>query len=206
MNKARHVLVFCASCAFHGLVLVVLLVSTYLCQSHLPPKSGSAPGAPTITLSTLVIVSPPPPAPPPPMVTKPAPDPAPSPAPTPVAVETPPPPEPETKASLPETGVPVLAEQPVSPAPAKTEPVKISHPTHPMLSHTTTTRPSPKAATASVASSYSPGLSSLPHPPYPLEARDRRQTGTVIMNVLFNEHGDDVAPNGGDAIERRARP
>jgi protein TonB len=156
-----------ASCAFHGLALGLLLWLTFLYRAHLPlPKSGSAPGASIITLETMVVVTPAP---------QPIQPPAPIP-PAPVALPTPKPPD---------VGVPVLAIKIIKPTPPA--PVKIQAPPHPMIAHATPTPSHPKPA---AASSYAPGLNLLPHPPYPLEARNLGQTGTVIMNVQFDADGN----------------
>ena len=62
----------------------------------------------------------------------------------------------------------------------------------------------PKPAAAASPSSYAPGVNVLPHPPYPTEARDRGQTGTVVMNVHFDARGDvalaEVAQSSGVPI------
>jgi TonB family protein len=156
---------FLASCAFHGLALGLLLWLTFFYRAHLPlPKSGSAPGASIITLETMVVVTP-------------APQPIQPPAPIPpahVALPTPKPPD---------AGVPVLAIKIIKPTPPA--PVKIQAPPHPVLAQNAPSHPKPAAA-----SSYAPGLNLLPHPPYPLEARNLGQTGTVIMNVQFDAGGN----------------
>ena len=78
--------------------------------------------------------------------------------------------------------MPVPAIQPGKPIQALQSPAaKTEAAIHPAIS--------PTAAAAS-PSSYAPGPSLLPHPPYPAEARDRGQTGTVIMNVQFDVKGD----------------
>ena len=64
------------------------------------------------------------------------------------------------------------------------------------------------APTASATpSSYAPGPNDFPHPPYPNEARDRRESGTVVMNVQFDASGDvtraDVAHSSGVASDTR---
>jgi TonB family protein len=46
------------------------------------------------------------------------------------------------------------------------------------------------AASASFASSYAPGENVLPHPPYPEDAENLGETGTVVMSVTFNMAGD----------------
>jgi len=99
----------------------------------------------------------------------------------------------------------VLAVQP-SPAPAA-EPAKVNPPAHPAISHTAaaTTHSKTTAAPApAFASSYTPGASVLPHPPYPPEAHELGQTGTVIMNVQFDAEGGvarvEVAHSSGVAV------
>jgi len=96
--------------------------------------------------------------------------------------------QPKSPAS--DQGVPVLATQ--LPPPSKAEPAKIASPTHPSTSHTAVADATPthaKPVTSTPPSSYNPGTSLLPHPPYPPEARDRRQTGTVTMSVQFDAEG-----------------
>jgi len=167
-------------------------------HTHLPPiKTGSAPGAPTVTLSTLVILSPPPEPPQPPLPVKPAPPvpPAPSVSEVPVTPPPPSPPEPITQPEPAEQGVPVLAAQPIKvdqDKPAKIQSAKPSPPTHsaasPAAAVTSENHPKP-TATRAFASSYAPGASDLPHPPYPDEARNLRETGTVVVNVQFDAGG-----------------
>jgi protein TonB len=185
-GPGRGLLAGLASCTFHVLVFCLLLGLTFLYASHLPPKSGSAPGAPSITLEAMVIVPPPP-----------------VPAPAPVTIPPPQPREPEAPPPPPIATVPVLAVQPSKPAPPT--PVKTRAATRPVISPapaaTAQTNPKPAAAPAS---SYAPGLSVLPHPPYPTEARNRGQTGTVIMNVQFDAEGNvahaEVAQSSGVPI------
>lgn len=188
---------FLASCAFHGLLLGLILGLAFLYRWQLPPlKSGSAPGAPSISLEKMIIVSPPPRPP--------------APAPT-IAATTPahePAPAVGSKPAPPKAIVPVLAVQPSKPMPA-VEPIasKTPAPIHPAISHPAAamaqSSPRQSAAPAS-SSSYAPGPSVLPHPPYPLEARDRGQTGTVVMNVQFDAGGNvaqaEVAQSSGVPI------
>jgi len=183
--SARSLRAFIASCAFHGAAIGLLLGLTFLYRSHLPPpKNGSAPGAPSITLETMHIVSPPP-------------EPAPAAnsilavnPPALAAIPTPESPEPESRLTLPklpQEGLPVLAFPPSNPAPAKMHAA-----IHPGIAHTatTTTQSNSHPAAAASSSSYAPGLNVLPHPPYPTEARNQHQTGTVIMNVRFDARGN----------------
>jgi protein TonB len=196
-GRPRRLRAFLASCAFHGLLIGSLVGLSFLYRSHLPPmRSGSAPGAPALSLETMVIVSPPP-QPPAPQPPKPTPAvggiPA-LPAPAPTVAATTPPPKPEAKPAPPEGTVPVLAIQPGKPVQAlQPTAVKTRSAIHPAISPAaaaTTQSSPPKPAVAASPSNYAPGPSVLPHPPYPTEARDRGQAGTVIMNVQFDVKGD----------------
>jgi protein TonB len=172
-NPARNVRAILASCAFHALMLGALLGLTFYYQLHEPPPpSGSAAGAPTITLEAMVVVPTPP---------------APTPVLTPPTVEPPIPTvakplqEPISPEKLPDEGLPVLPMKPSKQTLAKTpeqEP------------HRPNTESSTKPAPAAMASSYAPGVNTLPHPPYPIEARNRGQTGTVVMFVRFDAQGN----------------
>jgi TonB family protein len=182
-DPVRTLRAFIASCAFHGVLLGSVVGLSFYYSSHLPPiKSGSTPGVSVISLETMVITSPPPPkpaplVPPPPVLPTPA---------------TTPPPLPRQLVAvpkLPDEGVPVLAALPNKPLPAP--PAKTTVAIHPTISHPITAAVSPaKQRTASALSSYAPGLNELPHPPYPSEARDRGETGVVVMNVQFDDKGD----------------
>jgi TonB family protein len=92
--------------------------------------------------------------------------------------------------------------QPPQPTPAKIR-VAIRLTISPAAAATVQSSP-PKPAAPAAPSSYAPGLNVLPHPPYPVEARDRGQTGTVIMNVRFDLKGDvadaEVAQSSGVPI------
>jgi protein TonB len=151
---------------------------TLLYRSQIPlQKSGSASGAAMISLEKITVVSPPKPLPPPQ-------SPKPAPAPT-VAAITPPR----------EATVPILAIQPnkpTPPIPAKTPAEVHQAIVHTVVSHPaiTTTPSPPRPAAAMIASSYAPGPSVMPHPPYPSEARELGQTGTVVMNVEFDGRGN----------------
>ncbi len=184
-SPLRSVRAVLASCAFHGAAVCLLLGSTLLYRSQvLPPKNGSAPGTPSISLETMVIVSPPP-APtfstPPPVL--------------PTAVTLPTPPlQAFVLPKIPEEGIPVLAVR-------RNKPAAIP----PLASSTATVLTQKrKCLAAAPSSSYAPGLSILPHPPYPIEAQDRGQTGTVIMSVRFDANGDvalaEVAQSSGVPI------
>lgn len=119
----------------------------------------------------------------------------PEPPPVPVAALTPPtipmlcPPSvtkplqcPVTPAKLPDDGVPVLPLRVSKSTQGKTE-----EPHH-TISHATTTSSAKPAA--ALASSYAPGVNVLPHPPYPVDAQNRGQTGTVIVYVKFDAQGN----------------
>jgi len=169
-GRKHHRRAFLASLLFHVFALSSALALAFVYQSKLLPiKSGSAPGSPSISLEKITIVSPPPQPP------------------------TPQPREPETKPVPPEQGMPVLAMQPRKPMQA-IEPTKAKTRVaiHPAISHATvaTTQSPSNPATAASPSSYAPGPNVLPHPPYPNEARDLRETGIVIMNVQFDVKGD----------------
>lgn len=103
-----------------------------------------------------------------------------------------PPRESEAQPAPPEATVPVLAMRPGKPA--QKIPVKTQAAIHPASSHTATAKaqsPSKPAAATSV-SSYAPGVNVLPHPPYPLEAQDRSEKGTVYLDVQFDAQGSVV--------------
>ncbi len=61
-----------------------------------------------------------------------------------------------------------------------------------------------RPSTDKFVSDYDAGLSVLPHPPYPDEARDLQQTGFVRMLVQFDKAGNvtsaDVAESSGVAV------
>ena len=168
---------FIASFIFHGL-LIASVIGLGVIYHVLPIPSGSPAGAPTMTLETMVIT-----APPPPSVQPPTPH---------LASELPPPltpPQPHQPVALPklpEEGVPVLDAQPSKSAP--TSPAKSPAPSHPA----TTLRVAISAQShpqAGVPSSYAPGPNFMPHPPYPTEAQDRQETGTVYLDVQFDAVG-----------------
>jgi len=133
------------------------------------------------------------------VVVLPTPAPAPLPPPiipTAITVPTPPIPQPIVLPKLPLDGIPVLAVQPVRPAPPQVQPA--IHPAN------ATAQSHPKPAAAASSSSYAPGPSVLPHPPYPDEARSLGETGIVVMSVQFDAHGNvtqaDVAQSSGVPI------
>ena len=172
-GNPHHARAIFASCAFHALMLGVLLGVTIYYQLH-PPSlpSGSPPGAPTITLQAMVVA----PAPPEP--------PAPTPLPPAIAAWPPvsvvePLPEPLAPIKLPIDGVPILPIKQSNPILAQT------HEPYHALAQTQA-----KPATASTPSSYSPGVNALPHPPYPTEAQSRGEHGTVTVLVHFDGQGN----------------
>jgi TonB family protein len=175
----NHAYAIAASCAFHVLTLGGLLGMAFYYQSHAePPVHGSAAGAPTIVLETMVVAPAPPERPP-----------VPSPALTPPTVSQLCPPSvakqiecPVAPVKLPDEGVPVLPLRMSQSALAKTDAP------HHTTSHTATPS-SAKPAAAAAASSYAPGENLLPHPPYPTEAQNRGLMGTVEVNVQFDTQG-----------------
>jgi len=184
-DPVRSLRAFVASCAVHGVLIALVVGLSFFYRSHLPQiKSGSAAGASVISLETMVITSPPsPPAPPTPTPLVPQPPATIPPALIRTAIT-------PILPKLPDVGVPVLAAQPHGISPPKpTEAKALVHPA--VLRATTTLSLShPKPAAAAAVSSYARGVSDLPHPPYPMEARDRHETGVVVMNVQFDGNGD----------------
>lgn len=175
-GRKHHVRAFIASCIFHGLLLCLFLRLTFIYQAHLQPaQNGSPAGGPPISLPTLVIISPPPviapPTPPPPVALV-------EPAPT-----VPP------KLPTPKASVPVLTFQPPAPIPI-TKPAHTTPPTRPAVAETAPAHP--KSVASAPPSTYAPGASEFPHPPYPEEARSHGQTGTVVMSVQFDTRGSVV--------------
>jgi protein TonB len=102
----------------------------------------------------------------------------------------------QTPAPVIEQGVPILAAQPKrvaapSPKPIPAPASATVSPTAP-VHHSTTAKPAAAAASAHVApmaSSYAPGEDVFAHPPYPEEARERGEIGTVKVNVRFDARG-----------------
>jgi outer membrane biosynthesis protein TonB len=181
-HLARNAGALAVSCIFHAAFFGLLLWVTLVYRAKwMPSPSRSQARAPSITLMTLVVTPSPMPALPPkpetPVVaTMPAEmiQKAPQPRPAPV-----------------EDGVPVLVQQ------SRTVPVTQtkSPPTPPAsMPATRVAKASPAkakpAASASFASSYAPGKNVLPHPPYPEDAQNMGETGTVVMSVTFNMAGD----------------
>jgi TonB family protein len=91
-----------------------------------------------------------------------------------------------------ENGLPVRTPQ-ASKAVAVTETNTATTPPAPApatpMGNASPTQPKP-AASASFASSYAPGENVLPHPPYPEDAQNLAETGTVVMSVTFNLAGN----------------
>lgn len=165
-----------ASLAFHGVALAILLVVAIYYAAQIRPRIGSTGGAPTMTLEPMVVTStpsePPPPSADAPTVPMP-------PLPT-EAV-----PNPLTPAKVPDMGTPVLPPLPMRMPMVKTKP------SHEKSHGTSTASAKPSAPrTAPLAASAAPGANVLPHPPYPDEARNRGETGTVVVLVEFNARGD----------------
>jgi protein TonB len=101
-------------------------------------------------------------------------------------------PVPQKTAPAIEDGVPVLAAHPkpvLTPSlPIPPAPVAHAAPAR----HATTAKQVAAAAAAHVApvaTSYAPGEDVFSHPPYPEEARERGEIGTVKVNVSFDEQG-----------------
>jgi TonB family protein len=177
----RHAGAFAMSCFFHATFFGLLLWVTLIYRAKWMPPSGSQATAPSITLPTLVIMPPTPKAlPPPPKPEMPAP----------VAATTPAdviPKTPQPKPAPVENSLPVLTAQPSKPV-AVTQ----THPAHAPATRVAKTSPAkPKpASSASFVSSYAPGENVLPHPPYPEDALDMHETGTVVMSITFNMAGN----------------
>lgn len=185
-HLARHSGAFAISCVFHATLFGLLFWVTLGCRAKwMPPPSGSQAGAPSITLSTLVI-APPVPSMPPPLPPKPE---------MPVVTATPAdaisqalPPKPAPT----ENRVPVLPDQPsktLAATPAKTAPTPLSRAQSTPVAKASPAKPKP-AHPASFASSYAPGENVLPHPPYPEDAQNLGETGTVLMSITFNRAGN----------------
>jgi TonB family protein len=181
----RHAGAFALSCVFHatfcGLLLWVTLVYP---AKWMPPPSRSQASPPSITLSTLVI-TPPAPTPPMPKALPPLPKPE-----TPVVATTPAdaiPKAPQPRPVPVESGMPVLTAQP-----SKTVTVTQTKtaPTPPPCAPSTPVAKAKPGASASFAASYAPGQNMLPHPPYPEDAQNLDETGTVVMSVTFNTAGN----------------
>jgi len=201
----HHVRAVLASCVFHALLLALVVGWTvYYHAPRLPVTSGSAESVPTLTLSTMVIVSSPLPAPTP-VTEKKIPTPPKPPAPV-VAI---PPPIKATPPVIPppQEGIPVLT---ATTKPA-TAPAPASHASsHPPVAHHEPVKPASAPAPSAVASSFAPGANVFPHPPYPDEARYLRETGTVVVKVRFDARGDvaqvDVQQSSGvSLLDRQTR-
>jgi periplasmic protein TonB len=160
------------SFAFHALLLAALvLVLVHRISPHL--SSGSPEAVMTLSLEKPLVVSAAlPPAPAPPVKVQPA-------------------PTPQKAAPVIEEGVQVLAAHPKPvPAPSPTISPAVVHaaPVH----HVTPPKQIASASAAHiapVASSFAPGEDVFAHPPYPEEARERGEIGTVKVNVRFDTQG-----------------
>jgi len=189
-----------ASLLVHGCALGAIVTLAFFYRAYLPlPSSGSAAGSTSICLEKITVASPPvepPPAPiPMPRITPPTPG---------VTV---PQADPGVSPAHPEIGVPVLSAQPTqSTKPTEAMQAQERRATHPAGAQAVqaTAQEQARPAGAAAVSSYAPGESVLPHPPYPEEARDCGQTGTVVMNVIFDARGAvaraEVAQSSGIAV------
>ena len=104
-----------------------------------------------------------------------------------LVITAPPPPIPQVIETPPPEAVPVLANPTPKPKPAPPRPI-----IHHTAEHVAKAAPAkPKSITpAPFESSYAPGENIFSHPPYPEEAQDMGETGTVVMLVTFNLAGD----------------
>jgi len=170
------------SCVLHGLLVGLIVGLSLLYRAAQPPtRSGSA--APTVmSLETVVVTSTTQPAPPPPTPVVQAPAPLSPPMPR----------QPVALSKLPEEGVPVLAVQPSKPTPMT--PTKTHETDHAAVKNSsiTMTQSSPKPARAASLPSQSSSDDNMPDPPYPVEAQDLQETGTVYLNVQFDALGSVV--------------
>jgi protein TonB len=174
------------SCGLHALGLGAAIGATLFYESKIHPP-GSVMGGQLTSLPELVIVSAPP-DPPHPVLAPPQPA-----SPAPLAKNAPSPSPREAAPKPVDDGVPVLATK-TTPKTELAPTLAISHPT-PSPSHVAETKsakvkPATPATAFAAPSSYAPGPNDFPHPPYPNEARDRRESGTVVMNVQFDSSGD----------------
>ncbi|MCE0499357.1 MAG: TonB family protein [Methylacidiphilales bacterium] len=183
---SRQAGAFAVSCVFHATFFGLLLWVTLVYRvKWMPLPSGSQASAPSITLSTLVIKPPRPSLPP-------CPPPKPE---LPVVATTPADvilQAPQPKLVPAENGVPVLTAQPsktVVVTQTKTLPTHATSAPATRVTKASPTKPKPATST-SFASSYAPGENVLPHPPYPEDAQNLGETGTVVMSVTFNTIGD----------------
>ena len=183
-HLARKAGAFAVSCIFHATFFGLLLWMTLVYRAKwMPSPSRSEVRAPSITLLTLVITPAPPPMAPP--LPKPE---------RPVAATMPA--EmiqnaPQPRSAPVEDGVPVLVQQwrTVAATQAKSSPTPPASAPATRVAKASPARAKP-AASASFASSYAPGKNVLPHPPYPEDAENMGETGTVVMSVTFNMAGD----------------
>jgi TonB family protein len=177
-NPGRGRLALLASLVLHGAAFGSVLAVAILCRMNLPLlQTGSAPGEIILSLEKKIIVPAPTPPPLPVEVTARHDPPAPA---QPPKLELPPAPPPEGLAVLP----------PEPPMPAKTSSPKMiktaSSPSSLEKKHQAAAKP---AVASAPPSSYAPGREDLPHPPYPIEARDGHKTGTVLVNIQFDAQG-----------------
>jgi protein TonB len=205
-GKARCCSALGLSLAFHVVVGAVLLSLCFLYRPQpLVIRNGSMSGGPMISLQTIMIV---PSMPPPTPVATPVQTPTPLPAkitPTIAGNSVPQPTYPvPTHAAPPETGAPILAATTAKPAPAAKAKTELPGQKIASASVTGTGIKHLRPASDKYVSSYAPGESIFPHPPYPPEARDLQQTGIVRMMIHFDTKGDvveaKIAQSSGVAI------
>jgi TonB family protein len=111
---------------------------------------------------------------------------------TPVVTVTPAPAEPVPQSTPPDEGVPVLAVHPKAVAVPTSPKAKIKAGLATSRHVSTKPRQISVAAAGPVAakpSSFTAGENSFPHPPYPEEARERHEVGTVMVLVRFDGQG-----------------
>jgi protein TonB len=103
-------------------------------------------------------------------------------------------PTPSRTVPVPEEGVPVIAVLPKPVAAPALQPMAEMTTAPAKKAQLATPRTKPAAAASNthaalVASSYAPGEEAFTHPPYPEEARERGDAGTVKVNVAFDAGG-----------------
>jgi periplasmic protein TonB len=185
-GRKHHRFAYLASFLLHGFALVAVIALACLYRQLPLPKSGSAAGSTSISLEKMVEVAPPaePPPAPPKVVDMPKVSPVPV--------------DPGFGPMRAEIGVPVLLAQ----ATKTIKPTEATQAKARTAAHGTAQRESKVSATA--VSSYAPGQNLMPHPPYPTEAHDRGEAGTVVLTVYFSPKGDvdqvEVSQSSGSLI------
>jgi periplasmic protein TonB len=185
-GRKHHRFAYLASVTLHGFALLAVIALACL-YGQLPlPRSGSAAGSTSISLEKMLVVAPPaePPPAPPKVVDMPKISMAPV--------------DPGFGPMRAEIGVPVLLAQPTK----STKPTETMQAKPRTAAHGTAQRETKAAATA--VSSYAPGQNFMPHPPYPSEAHDRGEMGTVVLMVYFSPKGNvdqvEVSQSSGSSI------